>query len=745
MIIKPKSTKLQSKAGYSIQMILLLSLGSLILPSLVAPSLPNSTEGIISEIGLIAQAQDTPATTEKKLFKIGVIANRGKEQALEKWQPHAEYLSNTIKGADFEMIPLGFDEIIQATANQELDFVISNPGMYVLLEADYGVNRLASLKNLRLGKPYVEFGAVIIAKADRSDIKELKDFKGKTFMGVKENAFGGWQMAWDVFLDNKVDPQRDFKELSFGGTHDKVVMAVLNEEVDGGTIRTDTLERMVAEGKIELKDFKIINQQQDTTGNFPFVYSTPLYPEWAFSATKDIPLNVKEQVAKVVLNMEPDSEAANAAKIEGWTVPLSYRKVHDLFIDLHLPPYEELGEVTLMQLIQRFWIYIVLATLGVASSIIYLQTRRMAEQKLNEKTLNQVNKTLEQTAEEQRLEKEKQQREKEQLEMAIYNLLDEVAAATEGDLTVRANLDSMELSTVADLFNAIIDNLQEITIEAKQSTSQVGSSLKENESAIRLLAEQAIAEAQETRNTLISVEEMSDSIQEVAANASEAEQIADDTYNTVQQSTADMEKTVDSIVNLRMTVGETAKKMKRLGESSQKISQAVSFIQEIALRTNVLAINATVEAGRAGEFGQGFTIVAEQVAALADQSAAATKEIASIATAIQMETQEVSKAMESGTSQVVESTRLVESTKQSLGLVLEKSQDINQLMRSISQKTVSQATTSQTVTNLMQQIAGLSEQSSESSKKIVQSMVDAAQVAQKLESTVAKFKVSESV
>jgi len=731
----------QSRSG-----ILLLGISSLIIPSLVTPLLPKSEEpGIISQMGLIANAQDAQATAEKEVFRIGVIANRGKEEALQRWQDHADYLSKTIAEADFELIPLGFDEMIQAEANREIDFLITNPGMYVLLEADYEINRIASLKNLRLGKPYVEFGAVIITKADRNEIKELKDFKGKTFMGVKENSFGGWQMAWDVFLDNKIDPKRHFKELSFGGTHDAVVMAVLNGEVDGGTIRTDTLERMAAEGKIEIQDFKIINQQQDTTGNFPFVYSTPLYPEWAFSATKNIPLRVEELVAEQLYEMSPNSQAANAAKIEGWTVPLSYRKVHELFIDLQIAPYDELGEVTLGQLIQKLWIYIILAVSGVAASIIYLQTLRMEEQKLNEKTLNEVNKTLEQNAEEQRLEKEKQQREKEQLEIAIYNLLDEVSEATEGDLTVRANLDSMELSTVADLFNAIIDNLQEIAIEAKQSTSQVGSSLKKNESAIRLLAEQAIAEAKETRKTLVSIEEMSESIQEVAANASEAEQIADDTYNTVQQSSMDMEKTVDSIVNLRMTVGETAKKMKRLGESSQKISQVVSFIQEIALKTNVLAINATVEAGRAGELGQGFTIVAEQVAALADQSAVATKEIASIAAAIQMETQEVSKAMESGTSQVVESTFLVESTKQSLGLVLEKSQDINQLMRSISQKTVSQATTSQTVTNLMQQIAGLSEKSSESSKQIMQSMGEAAQVAQKLESTVAKFKVSESV
>jgi twitching motility protein PilJ len=338
---------------------------------------------------------------------------------------------------------------------------------------------------------------------------------------------------------------------------------------------------------------------------------------------------------------------------------------------------------------------------------------------------------------------DEQRQEKEQLETAIYTLLDEVSDATEGDLTVRASLSSMEISTVADLFNAIIDNLQEIAVEVKQSTNQVGFSLRENEEAIRILAEQAIAEAEETRKTLVSLEQMSQSIQEVAQNASQAAKISDDTNNTVLESSSAMDRTVDSILSLRTTVGETAKKMKRLGESSQKISQVVSLIEEIALKTNLLAINASVEASRAGEQGQGFTVVAEQVGALAEQSAAATKEIAQIVAAIQMETQEVTQAMELGTTQVVDSTRLVESTKQSLGLVLEKSQEINQLMRSISEATVSQANTSQTVTDLMQQIAELSEASSASSKQVAQSMVTTAQVAQKLESTVAKFRVAE--
>ena len=337
-----------------------------------------------------------------------------------------------------------------------------------------------------------------------------------------------------------------------------------------------------------------------------------------------------------------------------------------------------------------------------------------------------------------------QQQQRQQLEMAIYTLLSEVSDATEGDLTVRANLDSMELSTVADLFNAIISNLQEIAIETKQSTRQVGSSLKQNEAEIRLLTKQAIAEAEETRNTLISVELMSESIQTVAANAGEVEKIADDTYNIAVDSTKNMNSTVDSIIELKNTVSDTKNKMELLGESSQRIARAVGSIEEIALKTNVLAVNARVEARRAGEYGQGFTIVAEQVGALAEQSAQATKEIATIVAAIQAETGEVSQAMNSGTIQALESTRLVEVSKQNLETVLARAKEINQLISSISQATISQATTSQEVTDLMQKIAQLSETTSRSSGKVAQSIVETAQVAQKLESTVGQFKVAES-
>ena len=350
---------------------------------------------------------------------------------------------------------------------------------------------------------------------------------------------------------------------------------------------------------------------------------------------------------------------------------------------------------------------------------------------------------IKESLEEQQSLANEQRHQKEQLEEAIYTLITEVSDATEGDLTVRANLDSLELSTVADLFNAVIGNLQEIAIKAKQSTDRVGNSLKKSESAIRTLAKQATAEAAETRKTLTSIEEMNQSIQTVAQNADRAEQIVDDTYKTVLNSTENMDLTVEGILNLRTTVGETAKKMKRLAESSQQVSQVVSFIEEIALKTNILAINATVEAGRAGEYGQGFTIVAEQVGVLAEQSAAATKKIADIVVAIQNETLEVSQAMELSTVRVVESTRLVESTKENLNLILEKSQNINQLMESISQSTSSQTETARDVTSLMQKIARLSEITSQSSQQVAQSIVDTAQITAGLQSTVSKFKVTD--
>jgi twitching motility protein PilJ len=194
-------------------------------------------------------------------------------------------------------------------------------------------------------------------------------------------------------------------------------------------------------------------------------------------------------------------------------------------------------------------------------------------------------------------------------------------------------------------------------------------------------------------------------------------------------------------LQLRETVAETAKKVKRLGESSQQISKAVSLINQIALQTNLLAINASIEAARAGEEGRGFAVVAEEVGQLAAQSATATKEIEQIVEAIQQETSAVVEAMEVGTAQVVQGTRLVEKTKQSLGKIVDVSRQIDDLLQSISQATVSQADTSKSVTQLMQEIAKVSQKTSDSSRQVSSSLQGTVEVTKQLKESVGTFKV----
>lgn len=338
---------------------------------------------------------------------------------------------------------------------------------------------------------------------------------------------------------------------------------------------------------------------------------------------------------------------------------------------------------------------------------------------------------------------DEQREEREKLENDITQLMEEVGDAADGDLSVRAKLSAGDVGIVADLFNAIIENLRDIAVNVKQSTGQVSGSLLTNEQQILAVVEQAVEEARSMQTTMVAVEEMGQSIETVAQNASQASSLTNDTYATVQAGSESMEKTANSIQELRSTVGETSKKIKRLGESAQKIAQSVSLIDEIALKTNLLAVNASVEASRAGELGQGFTAVAEQVGSLAEQSANATKTIAQIVADIQTETQEVVTAIETGTAQVVDSSTLVKLTQQQLEQVLTKSEQINRLMQNISDSTVNQTQASVAVTELIQKSAQSSQERSQASAQMAQAIQETAKVAQSLQASVEQFKVEE--
>ncbi|MGD1917931.1 MAG: PhnD/SsuA/transferrin family substrate-binding protein, partial [Pleurocapsa sp.] len=632
--IKEKKSNLSKswKSG-----VLILSLGGLILPIASLPSISKAIEPLVAQK---VSAQEAPtvvnSTRENTLVKVAVLSKEDVNRTIAQWQPTVDYLTKTIPGYTFELVPKTLTEMEPYAAQNQAQFYIINSGMYVDFEASLGANRIATRKNLRLGNPYTKFGGVLITKADRNDINTLKDLKGKDFMAVTANSFGGWHMAKGVLFEEGIEnPEKIFAKLDYGNTHDNVIKAVASGQVDAGTIRTAALERAVERGDIKLEDFKIINEQQ--TPGFSFIHSTPLYPEWPFASAKGNDLKLDELVAQALLSMPKDGAAAKASKSEGWTVPLNYRPVHELFIDLQIAPYDEIGRLTIGGFIKKYhWIGIgvLTALTGLISYAFYTQRQSIIQEKQTQKSLNELNKSLAQSAAEQ-----KQQRE--ELETAVVGLMEALEPAAEGELTVRAQLSEGDVGIIADLFNAIVENFRDIALLVKDSAGQVGSSLKQNEGSVREIAEQAEVEAKQILATLSSVEEMSTSIQDVATNAEKTATISNEAFVSAKEGNTVMDQTVDSIQGLRTTIGDTAKNIKRLGESAQQISQVVALIDEIALKTNLLAINASVEAARAGELGQGFTAVAEQVGALAEQSANATKEIAQLITGIQQETQEV--------------------------------------------------------------------------------------------------------
>lgn len=330
---------------------------------------------------------------------------------------------------------------------------------------------------------------------------------------------------------------------------------------------------------------------------------------------------------------------------------------------------------------------------------------------------------------------------KETIQHQLIQLLSSIEGAAMGDLTVRADISDGEIGTVGDFFNSIVESLRTIVTQVKQSAEQVNRSVSSNEVAIRQLADEALQQVTEINQTLNSVESMTQSIQTVAITAQQASDVARAVSSTAVNGESAMESSVASILNLRSTIAETSKKVKRLGESSQQISRAVVLINQLATKTKLLAINASIEAALAGESGQGFAVVAEEVGQLAAQSSAATQDIAKIVDGIQQEVGEVVQAMEEGTLQVVEGTKLVEETRQSLGQVLEVSRQIDALVASISSATTAQAATSETVTHLMQQIASQSQHTAGTSQKVSDALHNTVTVAEQLQASMGTFKL----
>lgn len=355
---------------------------------------------------------------------------------------------------------------------------------------------------------------------------------------------------------------------------------------------------------------------------------------------------------------------------------------------------------------------------------------------------NQMTRVVSTTTKEAQQKAQEQEQAIEDLQRQVIRLLDDVEGAARGDLTVQAEVSADVLGAVADAFNLTIRNLRTIVQQVKDAAKEVNEGAAESESFAQGLSEDALRQAEELAVSLNSAQMMTDSIQRVADNAKEAESVARSASETALKGGEAVDSTVAGILQIRETVAQSTRKVKRLAESSQEISKIVSVISQISTRTNNLALNASIEAARAGEAGRGFAVIADEVRQLADRSTKSLREIEKIVLQIQSETSSVMIAMEEGTQQVIEGTQRAEQAKNALEEIIQVSNRIDSLVQSITADTVEQSETAQSVAQVMQSVEMTAQGTSQESQQVSTALQNLVSLAGDLLASVERFRVN---
>ncbi|MEM9905862.1 MAG: GAF domain-containing protein [Cyanobacteria bacterium P01_D01_bin.44] len=331
---------------------------------------------------------------------------------------------------------------------------------------------------------------------------------------------------------------------------------------------------------------------------------------------------------------------------------------------------------------------------------------------------------------------------KELLQRQVMQLLTEVRPALEGDLTVRAPITETEVGTVASAYNNTLQSLQKIVLEVQQAAGQVGQTSQLSEASVKSLNTEAQQQANSLEQTLKRVQEIMSSTDVVVDDAQRVEVAVQQANQTVKIGDTAMNRTVDGIMAIRSTVADTNQRIKQLSESSQKVSKIVSLISHFTTQTQLLSLNASIEATRAGKYGRGFAVVADEVRSLARQSAEAATEIEQLVQEIQINTAEVSTAMETGIQQVAEGTHLVTDARQNLTEIVEATGQISGLIQGITQTTHKQAAEFKDVAVTVTEATEIAKQTSKKSEQLTQSIHQLLATAEALQASTGKFKVS---
>lgn len=327
-------------------------------------------------------------------------------------------------------------------------------------------------------------------------------------------------------------------------------------------------------------------------------------------------------------------------------------------------------------------------------------------------------------------------------QMAVLNLLDEMGDLADGDLTVRAVVRENITGAIADSINYTIDKLRELVTEITRASVQVNSVVGQAQETSNSLLTASQKQSQQIIETTDAVSSMTRSIMQVSSNASQASDVAERSLRAATQGSRAVQNTIEGMNAIREQIQETSKRIKRLGESSQEISEIVDLISDITEQTNILALNAAIQAASAGEAGRGFTVVAEEVQRLAERSSEATKQIGAIVKTIQTDTNSAVMAMERSTQGVVEGAQLSDAAGKALSEIETVTNNLARLIESISSATEAQNQVAATVNKNMEQIQEITTQTSKGTQETASTIGELAALARDLRASVAGFKLS---
>jgi len=326
---------------------------------------------------------------------------------------------------------------------------------------------------------------------------------------------------------------------------------------------------------------------------------------------------------------------------------------------------------------------------------------------------------------------------------AILRLLDEIQGLSEGDLTSYAIVTEDMTGAIADAFNSSIDELRQLVTTINETSVQVSSAAQETQATAMHLAEASDHQAQQITAASSAINEMAVSIQEVSKNSEETSKMAQKSVAMANKGGDAVRRTIQGMDGIREQIQETSKRIKRLGESSQEIGDIVELITDIADQTNILSLNAAIQAAMAGEAGRGFAVVADEVQRLAERSTDATKQIEALVKTIQTDTNEAVISMEQSTAGVVSGAKLSEDAGEALVEIESVSNGLAELIHSITESAGQQSNAAANISDTMNVIQEITTQTSAGTNETAASIGNLAELANELRQSVSGFKLPE--